>query len=162
MFDSPGVSLTSKLQFYRAAVLSILLYGAGESWAPSPPQLHQLDVFNTQCLRRILRVWWTPEQGLISNDELHARTQVPPISLHIKMYRLRWLGHAARGGIDRVVPQLLFAHVVHGDFLSQARGVRMWLDAAKADVVEFIGSDWYFQCQNRKAWESAIRTHYIP
>jgi hypothetical protein len=162
VFDSPQVSLTSKLQFYRAAILSILLYGAGESWAPSPAQLRQLDVFNTQCLRRILRVWWTPEQGLMSNDELHARTKVAPISVLIKMYRLRWLGHAARGGLVRVVPQLLFAHTVAGDYPTRARGVHMWLDAARLDVAEFLGSDWYLQCHDRGAWERAVRSHCIP
>jgi hypothetical protein len=163
VFDSPQVSLLSKLQFYRAAVLSILLYGAGESWVPSNAQLHQLDVFNTQSLRRIMRVWWTPEQGMISNEELHGRTRVPPISVLIKMYRLRWLGHAARGGVSRVVPQLLFAHTVAGDFPSRARGVRMWLDAARADVAAaFPASDWTSFYQNRDAWKNKIHTHCIP
>jgi Reverse transcriptase (RNA-dependent DNA polymerase) len=167
VFDSPQVSLLTKLQFYRQAVLSILLYGAGESWAPSPAQLQQLDVFNTKCLRRIMRVWWTPEQGTLSNEELHAQTHVPPISTLIKMYRLRWIGHAARGNVDRIVRQLLFAHSIEGNYPTRARGIRMWMDAASADVAAFSqftfrSSDWFPHVGDGKAWESAVSTYCIP
>jgi hypothetical protein len=154
VFDSPQVSLQSKIQFYKGVVVSALMYGSGESWAPSAAQLHQLDVFNTKCLRRILGVRWQEGEGVMSNVELHRATKMPPISSLIKLYRLRWIGHVARGGESRLVHHLLFAHRVPG-FAGREVIPKRWIEVARLDVAD-IGLDWYLQCQDKAAWEAAI------
>ena len=55
--------------------------------------LRKLQVFDHQCLRRILHVRW---QQFISNDEIRSRCNSLSIAQIILMRRLRWFGHALR------------------------------------------------------------------
>jgi hypothetical protein len=54
---------------------------------------HQLDRFNTTCLRRMLNLSTLDH---VSNDELYRLADQQSISSLIRMHRLRWLGHLAR------------------------------------------------------------------
>ena len=54
---------------------------------------NSLDVFQTRCLRRILRIVWP---NTISNKDLYRRTTTIPISEEIQKGRWRWIGHICR------------------------------------------------------------------
>ena len=54
---------------------------------------NKLDVFQNRCLRRILQIYWP---NTITNEELHRRAEIEPISTQVKRRRWRWVGHVLR------------------------------------------------------------------
>jgi hypothetical protein len=64
------VSVRTKMLFYTASVLSVLLYGC-ETWATLRKHLVKLEAFHMSCLRRILHIKWMDK---VSNVEILART----------------------------------------------------------------------------------------
>lgn len=87
-----NISLTTKLRIYRAAVLSVRLYGA-ETWPLTKAQTKRLSGFNTRAQRPICNIRW-PER--ISNDALRQITGLPPPARTLAQSRLRWFGHLMR------------------------------------------------------------------
>ena len=73
-------------------VISTLLYGS-ESWKVTKTISNKLDVFQNRCLRRILQICWP---NTITNEELHRRAEIEPISTQVKRRRWRWIGHVLR------------------------------------------------------------------
>ena len=90
VLGSRNVSLRAKVEIYKAVVLSVMLYGAPESWALTATQRQRLDVFHTTCLRRIMGVRRSDE---VPNEFLFMRSGLQAISLMIVKDRCRWLGH---------------------------------------------------------------------
>ena len=60
---------------------------------------HKIDVFQTRCLRRILKIFWP---RTISNEELYHRTNTAPLSVEIKRRRWRWIGHINRMALNAI------------------------------------------------------------
>ena len=143
---------------YRVAVLSVLLYGAAESWALTESQLHRLCVFNTTCLRRIMGV---SRLDRVTNEELFARSGVPCVLQLLRSYRLRWGGHLARCHDVRGAKQRLFAHEVPGATMRVGRAKVAWADSLRADVAArgrmLQGRDWYTVAQTRVAWRAIAK-----
>ena len=103
VFRSRRVGLLTKVVLYRVAVLSVLLYGAAESWAPteSPaapapcvthhlPQAGQASGW-TGCLRldRLVRV---------ANEELFARSVIDALRVAATAQLLAALGRGTWNG----------------------------------------------------------------
>jgi hypothetical protein len=155
VFRSRRVGLRTKVMLYRVAVLSVLLYGAAESWALTDSQLHRLCVFHTTCLRRIMGV---SRLDRVTNEELFARSGIPCVSQLLRSYRLRWGGHLARCHDGRWAKQLLFAHEVPGGTRRVGRPNVVWADSFRADVAAkgplLQGREWYTVAQNRVAWRA--------
>ena len=82
----------TKIRIFKSNVLSVLLYVA-ESWKVTKGICHMREVFQNNCLRRILHIFWPNK---ITNAELHERTGMLPISLEEKKRRWRWIGHVNR------------------------------------------------------------------
>jgi hypothetical protein len=173
VFSDRNVSLHTKMCIYKAIVVPILIYGASESWAPTRAQLHQLDVFNNNCLRRILRERLGPDA--LSNEALHARTNQPDISALLSTHRLRWLGHMGRLPDTSSVKRLLFASapapVGQEGLLSRVRGgpSAAWNRVARADIqtlsrltqhanagLHTNELTWLNNCQSRDAWRDLV------
>ena len=55
VFQNPKLSLANRKAIYRAAVLSVLLYGA-ETWTLKALHNHRLNAFPNQCMHTILGV----------------------------------------------------------------------------------------------------------
>ena len=85
-------------QTRESNVLGVLLYGA-ESWEVSQSICHKIDVFQTRCLRRILKIFWP---RTISNKELYRRTSTAPLSVEIKRRRWCWIGHINRMALNAI------------------------------------------------------------
>ena len=88
----------TKINMYRALVVSVLLYGS-EAWATTLADRRRLDVFDMRCQRRLLRVFW---QQHISNYSIRERTKQPTASSLLRQRRLRWFGHLHRMPARRV------------------------------------------------------------
>ena len=80
IWRSSRIGTKTKLKIFKGNVLGVLLYGA-ESWTVSQSVCHKIDVFQTRCLRRILKIFWP---RTISNEELYRRTNTAPLSVEIK------------------------------------------------------------------------------
>ena len=87
-----NIRLKTKLRIFKSNVISTLLYGS-ESWKVTKTISNKLDVFQNRCLRRILQIYWP---NTITNEELHRRAEIEPISTQVKRRRWRWIGHVLR------------------------------------------------------------------
>ena len=92
IWKTNNLSLQTKIKIFKSNVLSVLLYGS-ECWKTTTIIEQKLEVFQTKCLRRILRIFWP---NVISNQELFNRTGMTTITENIKIRRLTWLGHVCR------------------------------------------------------------------
>jgi Domain of unknown function (DUF6451) len=89
-----NLSLHTKIRIFKSNVLSVLLYGL-ECWKTTNTVERKLEVFQTLCLRRILRIFWPKN---ISNDDLRKKTGITPLAKSISVRR--WLGHVYRMSAD--------------------------------------------------------------
>ena len=87
-----NIRLKTKLRIFKSNVISTLLYGS-ESWKVTKTISNKLNVFQNRCLRRILQIYWP---NTITNEELHWRAEIEPISTQVKRRRWRWIGHVLR------------------------------------------------------------------
>ncbi|KAL5254332.1 hypothetical protein ACHWQZ_G013943 [Mnemiopsis leidyi] len=60
IWKNRNIQTSTKIRIYRAAVLTVLLYGS-EVWNTTKTQIHRLEVFHQRCLRKIFRITWKPE-----------------------------------------------------------------------------------------------------
>ena len=77
LWNERGIRLDTKVQMYKAVVLTTVLYGS-ESWTPYREQIRQLDVFHKSCLRAICGY---SLKDKISNVELFNKCQIGGIEI---------------------------------------------------------------------------------
>ena len=89
-----SISLSRKLQFFNAVIMSKLLYGLS-SVCLVAAQRRRLDGFHARCLRKLLRV---PAAFIsrISNDTVFRRARVRPLSAQLLRRQLLLIGKVAR------------------------------------------------------------------
>ena len=74
----------------RSNVLRVLLFEA-ECWKTTATIQQKLEVFQSKCLRRILKIY---RSNTISNEELKNRIGMDTLAVIIQTWR--WLGHVFR------------------------------------------------------------------
>ena len=82
-------------RFYNSCtspVINTLLYES-ESWKMTKTISKKRNVFQNRCHRRTLQIYWP---NTITNEELHRRAEIEPISTQVKRRRWRWIGHVLR------------------------------------------------------------------
>ena len=92
------ISLHSKMIFYTTCVLSLMMYGA-ETGCMKVVNGDIMDVFNSQCLRRIRGVRWV--EG-ISIKDIQSRTKQHNTTCLLRKKRLLWFGNLSRMTSDRI------------------------------------------------------------
>ena len=112
VFQNRHLSTDTKRTVYRAAVLSVLLYGA-ETWAVKANSLRRLSGFHNRCIRSImgvtrLRQW---RERITSRQLATAFGMEEKVGDILLGHRLRWLGHLARMESCRLPKQLLFGEL---------------------------------------------------
>ena len=75
IWKSIKISLTLKINIFKASWLSILLYGS-ESWIITQKLADSLNSFCTNCYRIMQNIIW---QDKISNETLYKNTKQEPI-----------------------------------------------------------------------------------
>ena len=75
VWQSHALHLSTRIQVYRAVVISTLLYGA-ETWVLYRKQIRLLGRFHQRCLRSILGTRW---QDHVSNEEVLKRASLSGI-----------------------------------------------------------------------------------
>ena len=92
IWKSSQYGAKTKIRIYQSCVLSTLLYGS-ECWRMTEKDMSKLSAFHTQCLRRILRIFWP---NTISNERLLAKCNQSSMEDMIIRRRWQWLGHVLR------------------------------------------------------------------
>ena len=90
--------------------------------------------------------------------QLNDLYSLPNIVRVVKSRRMRWAGHVARMGEDRVLHRVLVGKPEGKRPLGRSR--RRWEDNIKMDVLEVGGGrgDWMELAQDRDGWQSLVGT----
>jgi len=123
----------------------VFLYGC-ETWSLTLREERRLRVFENRVLIRVFgltRVEVTGEWRKLHNEELNDMYSLPNIVRVVKSRRMRWAGHVARMGEDRVVNRVLVGKPEGRRPLGRPR--RRWEDNIKMDLQELegvVGTGW--------------------
>ena len=103
LWKSHDIKLTTKVNVYKDAVLSSLLYGC-ETWTLDRKHVRQLEAFYMRCLRRICNIQW---QNRLPNTDVLEKCGATSIQSVLVKAQLRWAGHIVRMDDSRI-PKALF------------------------------------------------------
>ena len=149
----------TKNRTYRAAVLTVLLYGS-EIWTAIKNHVHRVEVFHQRCLRRIMRIKWFSNT---INVIVLQRAGIENVATVISRNRLRWFGHVARNKdfIRTLAQQLLQWKPTHRK-RSRDSPSKSWLDCVKEDCHVASGwnsnvEDMTIAAEDRKEWWTLAR-----
>ena len=166
LLSSRLLSKNLKIKIYRTIMLPVVLYGC-ETWSLTLREERKLRVFDNMVLRIFgpRRDEVTGEWRRLHNEELYDLYSSPNIVRVIKSRRMRWAGHVARMGEERVVYRVLVGKPEGKR--PQGRPRRRWVDNIRMDLQE-VGCgymDWIGLAQDRDSWRklvSAVMNLRVP
>jgi hypothetical protein len=147
---------------------TFLVYGCNfardfvcETWSLTFRRERRLRVFENRGLRKVFRPKRDEVRGewrKLHNEELNDLYSLPNIVRVVKSRRIRWAGHVARMGEDRVVHRMLVGKPEWKRPLGRPR--RRWKDNIKMDLQEVGGGlgDWIELAQDRDRWRAFVGT----
>ena len=133
----------TKIQVYKACVVSILLYGSG-SWTLLSRQERRLNSFHMRCLRRILDISW---RDTMTNNAVLERAGIPTMFSLLKQRRMRWLGQVCHTEDGLIPKDLLCGELVTGKRPTGRPQLLRYKDTCKRDLKAL--------CINTNTWEAA-------
>ena len=133
IWKNRNIKRNTKIRIYKAAVLTILLYGC-EVWNTTDKQMKRFEVFHQRCLRRILRIKWFQR---ITNKKVLEDAEVVPIKALVTSTRLRWFGHVPMMPNNRITKQMLDWKPNFGK-RSRGRPKLGWLDCVREDGARML------------------------
>ena len=153
VWENSRLTTHTKVQVYRACVVSTLLYGS-EAWTPYAHQERRLNSFHLRCLRRMLGVTW---QDRVTDSVILERAQLPTMLSLLKQRRLRWLGHVCRMDDGRMPKDTLYAELESGK-RQVGRPLLRYKDVCKQDLKSFNinPATWEDVAQDRREWQQAV------
>jgi len=92
LWNRRDVSLHTTIRVYQVMVRTILLYGC-EPWSLRVDELRRIEVFDTWCRSRILRI---SPLAHVTLAAIHERCAVKAISDVLLQNPLGWFGHICR------------------------------------------------------------------
>ena len=110
LWKNNNIRLDTKIQVYRAVVLSTLLYGC-ETWTLKQQDIKRLEKFHQKSLRRIANIKWF--HG-IANYEVLEKCKICSLEYFLDAARLRWAGHVIRMEEGRTPKALLYGQLSYG------------------------------------------------
>ena len=132
IWNSRTIKTPTKIRIYKAAVISILLYGS-EVWNTKKKQMKRYEIFHQRSLRRILKIKWFFH---VSNEEVLKRANIRSIETFISAARFRWYGHVVRMPENRLQKFLLNWRPNYGK-RSRGRPSKNWNACVLEDVAKF-------------------------
>lgn len=153
VWDNGQLTAHTKVQVYRACVISTLLYGS-EAWTLYSYQERRLNSFHLRCLRRILGITW---RDRITHTAVLERAQLPSMFSLLRQRRLRWLGHVRRMDDGRIPKDILYAELLSGK-RQAGRPQLHYKDVCKQDLksLNISPATWEDAAQDRLKWQQAL------
>jgi len=146
------------IKIYRTIILPLVLYG-WETWSLTLREERKLRVFENVVLRRLFgprRDEVTGEWRRLHNEDLNDLYCSPNIVRVIKSRRMRWAGHVASMGEERVVYRVLVGKPEGRRPLGRPR--HRWVGNITMDLQE-VGCgymDWIGLAQDRDRWRTLV------
>ncbi|KAJ9574461.1 hypothetical protein L9F63_008387, partial [Diploptera punctata] len=130
------LSKNVKLKIYKTIILPVILYGC-ETWTLTLREERRLQVFENKVLRKIF------------GPKRDKQT--------VKSRRLRWAGHVARMGNERVAWKLLVGKPEGKRPVDKPR--MRWENNINYDLreVDYTGNDWKALDQDKDVWRAYVR-----
>ena len=110
VWQSHSLRLSTKLQVYRAVVITTLLYDA-ETWVLYWKQIKLLEQFHQCCLLSILGIKW---QDHVPNEEVSKRASLPGIESILLQVQLRLAGQVTRMEDVHMPKAVFFSKLIEG------------------------------------------------
>ena len=110
VWQNYSLRLSTKLQVYRAIIVTTLLHGA-ETWVLYWKQIRLLEQFHQCCLHSILGIKW---QDHMSNEEVLKRASLPSIESILLQVQLCWAGHVTRMEDIHMTKAVFFSELQEG------------------------------------------------
>jgi len=132
LLSSRLLSKNLKIKLYRTIILPIVLYGH-ETWSLTLREARKLRVFENMVLRRIFGPRTdevTGEWRKSHNEELNDLYSSPNIVRVIKSRRMRWAGHVACMGEERI-PRRRCVDNIRIDLQEVGCGYMDWIGLAQ-------------------------------
>ena len=150
VWSSHDIKLRTKLDVYKAVVLSTLLYAA-ETWTVYARHLGKLEAFQQRCLRKIMNIKW---ESFTSNLEVLQKAQMMSVENVIRKKQLKWSGHVTRMADSRIPKQLLYGELETGQ-RPLGRPRKRFRDELKVSLNKFE-IDSLEEAVDRSKWRKAI------
>ena len=153
LWNSHDVSLTTKINIYKAVVVTTLLSGA-ESWTMYRKHIRQLDSFHMYCLRQICNLTWKDK---VKNSAILSKCNITGIEAFIIKYQMRWCGHISRMSDERIPKQLFYGQIK--DYPRRiGRPLLRYKDNFKGNLrrLEIGVGAWEALSQDRQAWRGSF------
>ena len=153
-WNNSKLTVHTKIQIYRACVVSTLLYGS-ESWTLRARQERQLNAFQMRSLRRILNITW---QDKVPNNTVLERAGCTSMFTLLKQRRMRWLGHVVRMDDGRIPKDLLYGELVQGKRPTGRPQLR-FKDVCTRDLkaLNIDQNNWEATALRRSAWRQTVQ-----
>ena len=144
----------TKVQVYKACVLSTLLYGS-ETWVLHASHEKRLNVFHMRQLRHIMGITWKDK---VTNIAVLERAQLPSMFAILKQRRMRWIGHVTRMDDGRIPKDLLYGELKKGT-RPRGRPKLRFKDICKRDMKALHTNidTWETMTTNREAWKHTVQ-----
>ncbi|GFO47334.1 hypothetical protein PoB_007383900 [Plakobranchus ocellatus] len=110
VWNNKSLKIKTRIQVYKAVVLTTLLYGS-ETWVTYSSHIRLLERLHQRCLRTILQIHWN---DLVTNVEVLEQTEIPSIEALIAKSQLRWAGHVFRMKDHRLPKIALYGEIRSG------------------------------------------------
>ena len=155
VWSNNNLTVNTKMQVYKACVLSTLLYSS-ESWTSYAAQERRLNTFHLRCLRRILGIKW---QDRIPNTDVLEQAGLPTIFTLLSQRRIRWLGHVRRMKDGRIPKDLLYDELSEGS-RPRGRPRLRFKDTCKRDLksARIEAQSWEDLAESRDRWRAAVHS----
>ena len=121
-WNNSKLTLHTKIQIYRACVVSTLLYYS-KSWTLRAWQKRKLNAFHMRSLRPILNITW---QDKVPNNTVLERAGCTSMFTLLKQRRMPWLGHVVRMDNGRIPKDLCRENVPQADHSCDSKMCTRW------------------------------------
>ena len=149
-----GIQLNTKIDVYKASVLTSLLYGC-ETWTLTKKQSRRLEKFHQTTLRKIARIKWFHK---VTNYQVLSRCNICSLQSMIDKAKLRWTGHVIRMKDDRIPKALLYGRLTTG--IPKRGNHNTYLNSVKSTLRECAIRCTHLEelASNRVNWRNTVKT----